>query len=64
VTDQRLIPAGPPERGEPYAGVPGERDYDDGFDHLEQPAACTMGDRDVVCFERTPHSAMFAVGVA
>lgn len=55
VTDGRLIPAGPPERIEPYAGVLGERVYDDGFDHLEQPAVFAVeggGRRIEVAFEQ------------
>jgi galactose mutarotase-like enzyme len=42
VTDERLIPAGAPERVEPYSGVLGESVYDDGFDHLEQPAVFAL----------------------
>jgi aldose 1-epimerase len=55
VTDQRLIPAGPPERVEPYAGLLGDRVYDDGFDHLEQPAVFAVeggGRRIEVAFEQ------------
>jgi len=54
VTDRRLVPAGPPERVEPYAGPLGDRMYDDGFDHLEQPAAFAVeggGRRIEVAFE-------------
>ena len=32
VTDERLIPAGPAERVDPYSGPLGDRAYDDGFD--------------------------------
>jgi aldose 1-epimerase len=55
VTDQRLIPAGPPERVEPYSGLLGDRVYDDGFDHLEQPAVFAVeggGRRIEVAFEQ------------
>jgi aldose 1-epimerase len=38
VTDERLIPAGEPERVEPFAGALGDRTYDDGYDHLDRPA--------------------------
>jgi galactose mutarotase-like enzyme len=54
VTDERLIPAGPPERVEPYSGVLGDRVYDDGFDHLERPAVFAVeagGRRIEVAFE-------------
>ena len=54
VTDERLIPAGPPERVEPYAGELGERTYDDGFDHLDTPAVFALdggGRRIEVAFE-------------
>jgi aldose 1-epimerase len=54
VTDRRLIPAGPPERVEPYAGLLGDRVYDDGFDHLERPAVFAVeggGRRIEVAFE-------------
>ena len=55
VTDERLIPAGPPERVEPYSGLLGDRAYDDGFDHLEQPAVFALeggGRRIEVAFEQ------------
>jgi aldose 1-epimerase len=55
VTDERLIPAGAPERVEPYSGLLGERAYDDGFDHLEQPAVFALeggGRRIEVAFEQ------------
>jgi aldose 1-epimerase len=55
VTDERLIPAGEPEPVEPYAGVLGERTYDDGFDHLERPAVFAVeggGRRIEVAFEQ------------
>jgi len=54
VTDARLIPAGPRERVEPFAGPLGERTYDDGFDHLEHPAVFAVeggGRRIEVAFE-------------
>jgi aldose 1-epimerase len=54
VTDERLVPAGPPERVEPYAGPLGDRAYDDGFDHLERPAVFALeggGRRIEVAFE-------------
>jgi len=55
VTDERLIPTGPPERVEPYSGLLGDRVYDDGFDHLERPAVFAVeggGRRIEVAFER------------
>jgi aldose 1-epimerase len=55
VTDERLIPAGAPERVDPYAGPLGERTYDDGFDRLETPAVFAVeggGRRIEVAFER------------
>ena len=54
VTDERLIPAGPPERVESYAGELGERTYDDGFDHLDTPTVFALdggGRRIEVAFE-------------
>jgi len=54
VTDRRLIPAGPPERVEPYSGPLGARVYDDGFDHLERPTVFAVeggGRRIEVAFE-------------
>jgi aldose 1-epimerase len=54
VTDERLVPAGPPERVGPYAGPLGDRAYDDGFDHLERPAVFALeggGRRIEVAFE-------------
>lgn len=54
VTDRRLIPAGPPERVEPYRGLLGDRIYDDGFDQLERPAVFAVeggGRRVEVAFE-------------
>jgi aldose 1-epimerase len=54
VTDERLIPDGPPERVEPYSGPLGDRVYDDGFDRLEQPAVFAVeggGRRIEVAFE-------------
>jgi aldose 1-epimerase len=55
VTDERLIPDGPPERVEPYSGPLGDRVYDDGFDQLEQPAVFAVaggGRRIEVAFEQ------------
>jgi aldose 1-epimerase len=54
-TDDRLIPAGPPERVEPYSGLLGDRVYDDGFDHLDEPAVFAVeggGRRIEVAFEQ------------
>jgi aldose 1-epimerase len=55
VTDERLIPDGPPERVEPYSGLLGDRVYDDGFDQLDEPAVFAVeggGRRIEVAFEQ------------
>jgi aldose 1-epimerase len=55
VTDERLIPDGPPERVAPYSGLLGDRVYDDGFDQLDQPAVFAAeggGRRIEVAFEQ------------